>query len=254
MRALFLAAWCSLIGICVFGAPRVVFAQCSSANLRLDLALQQQSVALMFVGRPASVEHAGSTETVVFDVERVWKGDVKERTTIYRPTPMTGQTPESAVRFDRGQRYVVVAHRLTTTERRDLRLEDGGEAFGTDMCGDGSRPVSAVEPDLGRLGPGRGAVDQGLEVRARRVTPLIKTKNVAPVYPEAARAAGIRATVLVEMTVDETGKVTSASILRSIPLLDQAAIDCVMQWEFLPALANGRPVPTITTVAVAFAP
>jgi hypothetical protein len=144
MRTLFLAAWCSLIGMYVFGAPGVVFAQCSSANVGLDIAFQQQSVTLMFVGRPARVEHAGSTETVVFDVERVWKSDVKERTMIHRPAPLTSQTPESAVRFDRGQRYVVVAHR-SMPERRDLGIEDGEEAFGTDACGDGSRPVSAVE-------------------------------------------------------------------------------------------------------------
>ncbi len=84
------AAWCSLVGLYVFGAPGVLFAQCRAADLGLDVAFQQESVTLVFVGRPTSVEHAGSTETVVFDVERVWKGDVKERTTIYRPIPQAG--------------------------------------------------------------------------------------------------------------------------------------------------------------------
>jgi TonB family protein len=248
------AAWCCVVGVYVFRAPGVVFAQCGSANLGLDLTFQQESVTLVFVGRATSVQHSGSTEAVVFDVERVWKGDVKERTTIYRPIPTAGRSSEPPVIFDRGQRYVVIAHHLNATERRDLGIEHREDTFGTDMCGDGSRPVSAVGPDLGRLGPGRGPVDQQMVVRNPKVTPLIRTKSVAPVYPEGTRAGGIRATVLVEITVDETGRVTHATVLRSLPLLDQAAIDCVMKWEFLPALIYGRPVPMIMTVTVAFAP
>jgi protein TonB len=41
-------------------------------------------------------------------------------------------------------------------------------------------------------------------------------------------------------------------VLRSIALLDQAAIDAVMQWEFTPTLLNGVPVPVIMTVTVNF--
>ncbi len=60
--------------------------------------------------------------------------------------------------------------------------------------------------------------------------------------------------MLVEIIVDETGRVTKASVLRSIPLLDQAAIDCVMKWEFLPGLIHGRPIPMLMAVTVTFAP
>jgi protein TonB len=35
-------------------------------------------------------------------------------------------------------------------------------------------------------------------------------------------------------------------------MLDQAAIDAVMQWEFTPTLLNGVPVPVIMTVTVNF--
>jgi len=43
-----------------------------------------------------------------------------------------------------------------------------------------------------------------------------------------------------------------ARILRSIPLLDQAALDAVRQWEYSPTLLNGVPVPVIMTVTVNF--
>jgi TonB family protein len=53
--------------------------------------------------------------------------------------------------------------------------------------------------------------------------------------------------VILELEVNDMGRVTRATVLRSVPLLDQAAIDCVKRWEFLPALIDGRPVLTTTT-------
>ena len=41
-------------------------------------------------------------------------------------------------------------------------------------------------------------------------------------------------------------------VLRSIPLLDQAAIDAVKQWQYTPTLMNGVAVPVIMTVTVNF--
>jgi protein TonB len=46
--------------------------------------------------------------------------------------------------------------------------------------------------------------------------------------------------------------VSEARVLRSIPALDQAAVDAVMQWQFVPPLMNGKPVPVIMTVTVNF--
>ena len=48
------------------------------------------------------------------------------------------------------------------------------------------------------------------------------------------------------------GRVKDAKVLRSIPLLDQAALDAVKQWQFTPTLLNGVPVPVIMTVTVNF--
>jgi protein TonB len=41
-------------------------------------------------------------------------------------------------------------------------------------------------------------------------------------------------------------------VLRSVPGLDQAAVDAVRQWEFTPTLLNGVPVAVIMTVTVNF--
>jgi TonB family protein len=79
-----------------------------------------------------------------------------------------------------------------------------------------------------------------------------KIKDVRPEYPDAARAAGIQGVVIMEAVIDPAGKVASARVLRSIPDLDQAAVDAVRQWEFAPTLLNGAPVPVIMTVTVNF--
>ena len=80
----------------------------------------------------------------------------------------------------------------------------------------------------------------------------VQTKYVAPVLPETARQAGVRGMVIVEIRIGADGKVETAKVLRGIPLLDQAAVDAVKQWEYEPTQLNGRPVPIIMTAAVTF--
>ncbi len=52
--------------------------------------------------------------------------------------------------------------------------------------------------------------------------------------------------------IDEEGKVADARVVKSVPLLDQAALDAVKQWEYRPSLLNGVPTPVVTTVTVKF--
>jgi protein TonB len=79
-----------------------------------------------------------------------------------------------------------------------------------------------------------------------------KTHDVAPVYPSAARAARIQGVVVIEATIDAAGRVQSVKVIRSVPMLDQAAIDAVRQWQYAPTLINGVPTPVILTVTVSF--
>jgi TonB family protein len=76
----------------------------------------------------------------------------------------------------------------------------------------------------------------------------------APHYPADAMAAGITGTVMAEVVIDPSGHVTDARIVRSIPLLDEAALASVRQWRFDPTVVNGEPVPVRMTVTVNFTP
>lgn len=84
------------------------------------------------------------------------------------------------------------------------------------------------------------------------IRPPTKVVHVAPDYPQIARASRVQGVVIIEATIDSRGNVASAAVLRSIPLLDQAALDAVRQWKFTPTLLNGSAVPVIMTVTVNF--
>jgi len=77
-------------------------------------------------------------------------------------------------------------------------------------------------------------------------------KQVNPVYPEEARKKGIQGVVILEAKTDEYGRVMDAMILRSIPELDQAAIEAVRQWVYEPLLIDGKPTKGLFTVTVRF--
>jgi TonB family protein len=58
--------------------------------------------------------------------------------------------------------------------------------------------------------------------------------------------------VIIEARIDESGNVSHTRPLRSIPLLDQAAMDAVKLWKYEPTLMNGVAVPVVMTVTVNF--
>jgi protein TonB len=76
--------------------------------------------------------------------------------------------------------------------------------------------------------------------------------HMPPVYPEIARQARIEGTVILEALLDETGSVRDVKVLRSIGMLDRAAIDAVSRWRYTPTRLNGVAVPIVLTVSVTF--
>ena len=93
----------------------------------------------------------------------------------------------------------------------------------------------------------QGALKVGGAIRSPQ-----KTKDVEPDYPPVAAAAKVQGVVILEVLVGADGRVNDARVLRSVPLLDRAALDAVRQWEFTPTLLNGAPVPIVMTTTVNF--
>ena len=77
-------------------------------------------------------------------------------------------------------------------------------------------------------------------------------RQTKPVYPQEAFVKKIEGVVELEVLIDSTGRVSVRRIIHSVPVLDAAAIQTVRQWQFAPAVKNGRPVATIALIPVTF--
>lgn len=125
-----------------------------------------------------------------------------------------------------------------------------GSAIGTPDGGEGVPSGTATGSGTAK---GTGDVAQGPLRLGADIQPPKKVKDVKAVYPPEALAKQVRGTVVIEATISADGRVVDAVVRRSIPGLDQAALDAVRQWEYEPARKNGEPVAVIMTVTVAFA-
>lgn len=82
--------------------------------------------------------------------------------------------------------------------------------------------------------------------------PPVLVRQVNPEYPDLARQAELEGTVQVLIGINEFGDVVEATIVRSVPGLDQAAIEAVYQWKFKPAKQRDEPVPVRIMVPIVF--
>ena len=115
-------------------------------------------------------------------------------------------------------------------------------------------PVGVVDGVVGReLAPAPPPPPPPAPVRVGgNVEEPQRTHYVAPTYPQVARAARVEGVVILEAVIGTDGRVTSVQVLRSVPLLNEAALSAVSQWVYTPSSLNGRPVPVVMTVTVQF--
>jgi TonB family protein len=80
------------------------------------------------------------------------------------------------------------------------------------------------------------------------------TQPVDPVYPDAAKAAGQRGSVVLQVLIGRDGAVQDAKFLQGSLVFARAAIDAVKQWHFKPYSMNGRAVSAQTVITLKFQP
>jgi protein TonB len=71
-------------------------------------------------------------------------------------------------------------------------------------------------------------------------------------HPPLPARANVEGVVIIEAVIAVDGTVRDARVLRSVPLLDRAALDAVKQWRYAPTRLGGVAVPVIVTVTVQF--
>jgi len=91
---------------------------------------------------------------------------------------------------------------------------------------------------------------------AKQIQEPVLIHKVEAVYPELAAQARVEGIVILEFTVGIDGRVSNVKIVRSIPILDNAAIEAVKQWKYKPGLVNGKPAafPVTTSIRLSFTP
>ncbi|MDP9323259.1 MAG: TonB family protein [Acidobacteriota bacterium] len=134
---------------------------------------------------------------------------------------------------------------------RAIELNKGRIAINSGNSGVMLGPPPPPPPPLPGMAPAAPSGLTPVRVGGNIKTPT-KVKDVPPVYPPDALAARVTGVIILEVTIDTDGHVYDAKLLRSIPLLDSAALEAVRQWEFTPTELNGMRVPVIMTVTVNF--
>jgi TonB family protein len=76
--------------------------------------------------------------------------------------------------------------------------------------------------------------------------------RVEATYPQMARIAHIQGNVILHVLIDKQGHVANMKAMMGHPILVQAALDAVKQWEYKPFLLNGEPAEVETAVVVKF--
>ena len=91
-----------------------------------------------------------------------------------------------------------------------------------------------------------------MTVGVGKTTGAISVTIPAPVYPEAAKTAGVSGLVEVEAKIDATGRITAAKVTKSVPMLDGAAVAAARASKFQPGTKDGKPVPVVVTLTFEF--
>lgn len=130
----------------------------------------------------------------------------------------------------------------------DQRSVQGTSAFGCDLA----PPRSIVSDGAQSSHSSSAPIDGEPQVITKDLLPPEVIQKVEPDYPLDAREQRLEGKVILQIVVGEDGSVTDVKVLRSIELLDQAAVEAVRQWKYKPATKAGRPVPVYVTVTVNF--
>jgi TonB family protein len=178
---------------------------------------------------PAEARKAGIEGLVILEAKADERGNVTD-IRVLRSRPLLDQAAIDAVKQWKYEPMVIDGkpHKVVFTVSVNFRLKD-------------KQTSTAMEEFA------KGAVRAEGEIKPPKLV-----KEVQPVYPEVARQAGVAGVVILGVKTDERGEVGDLIVLRSIPLLDQAAIDAVRQWVYEPLVFDGKAVPAVFTVTVRF--
>src|SRR5687768_15362963 len=173
---------------------------------------------------------------------------------VEKTEPTKPVTPETNPRKPELEVQIPVEKPLEP-EARVPETEQAGSATGSDL-GLAEGMEGGVEGGVvggvpgGVLGGVVGGTGDGPVMDYDEPPRLIKATK--PVYPQEAFVKKIEGVVQLAILIGANGRVVNARVVRSIPMLDAAAIQTVREWIFTPAMKAGRPVATRASAPVTF--
>lgn len=136
--------------------------------------------------------------------------------------------------------------------------EQGQFAVATNMTQRAIELLRSAAPETGLTGSpasqppvAAGSPAAPLRVGGNIMAPR-KIRHVPPIYPADAFAAGVEGVVVIEAIIGTDGTVRDATVVKSVPMLEEAALGAVRLWQFTPTKLNGVPIEVVMTVAVNF--
>jgi len=162
-----------------------------------------------------------------------------------------GEVPSEIIQVPRSVPTAIV--QLTDLSSAQISGRPGPpDLSGIAATGAGDPQISAllhtgipVTPMIQRTAPKRWRVSEG-------VAQGLLIRDVKPVYPRIAQAAGVQGEVVLQAVIGKDGRIENLHAISGNPLLVKAALDAVQQWRYRPYLLNGEPVEVETQITVRF--
>ncbi|HXJ18689.1 MAG TPA: energy transducer TonB [Polyangia bacterium] len=179
--------------------------------------------------KPAAPARPGATRVARHDAPRA----TRPQPPAAAPVKVVGLSLESTSESGRGPAFAV------------------GDTLAGSTAATAQRPAPAPAADP-PAGPNR--VARGVPRAGSVLTPPRRLQEVKPHYPDARRAAGVEADVLLIVSLDASGRVLSVTVGHSSgdQSFDESARQAARQERFSPALRDGVPVPTTFTFTTHF--
>ena len=76
--------------------------------------------------------------------------------------------------------------------------------------------------------------------------------SVNPVYPIAAKEAGVQGDVVINAVIDKSGRVRQMKVASGPVLLRQAALNAMREWRYSPSTLDGQPIDGQVVVTLQF--
>ncbi len=228
------------------------FSRTSAAAPQAAADTPRKQINTVYPEYPQDALERGIKGTVVVDITIDAAGDVTTAAVAGGPQELRASAFKAALAL----KYTPASSRTAMTIAFEYSLT--GTSWGVRIFGDGQSntgqrfPVTRQTDAATTTGPSAGPDASGALRVGGDLQPPRKLKDVPPEYPALAQQGRVQGVVIMEVRVDERGAVSDVRTLRSIPLLDQAAIDAVKQWQYEPTLMNGVAIPVIMTVTVNF--